>query len=461
MRYEVTMKKSFQILKELTIPVEHDNKEEHVEWFKSNIYVIDTIIQEVKALESNSEVDIGEINRKRVIELLTSITSTSSKRFAIHHLNIIFLESGLSGQARSIHTAQLEKVKKSYKEVIDFLEGKTKVINNLEIIPIPNQIMKAITKQQKGIIGDIKEKSDKEVFINILKRRIQKDYKELPDIAEKEILKINNDYEISKYLGSNFKSNEILTIRSLLVILSRKLKSGYITDTDKMIYIPWKEIYEECGIPKAVNGGYEPRLAQPIKEAILSKDGNLATKRWVKDEVNRTVIMTSFLLEVKPLESKVGLRFSSFLFLDKKKLENSTMMDNAGFVRFRKVNKTDIGLHLFLYLERYMSQHDERKKLNHETIIKICNLHRSYLKNKKRTTSEIERVFDDMVSQQTILSSWKKQPGTNDQPQYELVNLRYKNVGREITQEKQINIEKIINIAAKKVTKKLNKNKKR
>jgi hypothetical protein len=228
-----------------------------------------------------------------------------------------------------------------------------------------------------------------------------------------------------------------------------------------MIYIPWKEIYEECGIPKAVNGGYEPRLAQPIKEAILFKDGNLATKRWVKDEISRRVIMTSFLLEVKPLESKVGLRFSSFLFLDKKKLENSTMMDNAGFVRFRKVNKTDIGLHLFLYLERYMSQHDERKKLNHETIIKICNLHRSYLKNKKRTTSEIERVFDDMVSQQTILSSWKKQPGTNDQPQYELVNLRYKKRGNGEAREEQINIEKIINIAAKKVTKKLNKNKKR
>ncbi len=458
MRYEVTMKKSFQILKELTIPLERDNKEEHVEWFKSNIYVIDIIIQELEVLKLSSEVDIGEINRKRVIELLTSITSTSSKRFTIHHLNIIFLESGLSGQARSIHTAQLEKVKKLYKEVIDFLEGKTKVINNLEIIPIPNQIMKAITKQQKGIIGDIKEKSDKEVFINILKKTIQK---ELPDIAEKEILKINNDYEISKYLGVKFKSNEILTIRCLLVILSRKLKSGYITDTDKMIYIPWKEIYEECGIPKAVNGGYEPRLAQPIKEAILSKDGNLATKRWVKDEVNRTVIMTSFLLEVKPLESKVGLRFSSFLFLDKKKLENSTMMDNAGFVRFRKVNRTDIGLHLFLYLERYMSQHDERKKLNHETIIKICNLHRSYLKNKKRTKSEIERVFDDMVNQQTILSSWKKQPGTNDQPQYELVNLRYKKRGNGEAREEQINIEKIINIAAKKVTKKLNKNKKR
>jgi hypothetical protein len=452
------MKKSFQILKELTIPLERDNKEEHVEWFKSNIYVIDIIIQELEVLKLSSEVDIGEINRKRVIELLTSITSTSSKRFAIHHLNIIFLESGLSGQARSIHTAQLEKVKKLYKEVIDFLEGKTKVINNLEIIPIPNQIMKAITKQQKGIIGDIKEKSDKEVFINILKKTIQK---ELPDIAEKEILKINNDYEISKYLGVKFKSNEILTIRCLLVILSRKLKSGYITDTDKMIYIPWKEIYEECGIPKAVNGGYEPRLAQPIKEAILSKDGNLATKRWVKDEISRRVIMTSFLLEVKPLESKVGLRFSSFLFLDKKKLENSTMMDNAGFVRFRKVNKTDIGLHLFLYLERYMSQHDERKKLNHETIIKICNLHRSYLKNKKRTKSEIERVFDDMVNQQTILSSWKKQPGTNDQPQYELVNLRYKKRGNGEAREEQINIEKIINIAAKKVTKKLNKNKKR
>lgn len=156
--------------------------------------------------------------------------------------------------------------------------------------------------------------------------------------------------------------------------------------------------------------------------------------------------MTSFLLEVKPLENKVGLRFSSFLFSDKKKLEKSTMIDNKGFVRFRKVNRTDIGLKLFLYLERYMSQQDSIKKLDLTKIINICHLHDNYLKKKKRTIDDIERAFDDMVSQQTILSSWKKQEGINGQQQYEFVNLRYKKTEQ--------NLGKINNIPAKKVTKK-------
>jgi len=454
------MKKSIQILKELTIPYEYDNNEEQIEWFKSNIYLIDTIIQEIEALGPNHDVDIGEINIKRVIDFSISITSILSKSKAIHNLNIIFLESGLSNQAKTIHKAQLAKVKNLYLEVIDFLEGKKKVINNPENIPIPNHIIKAMTKQQKGIIGDIKEKTERETFIKTLENTIRKDYKELPDIAKQEISKIDNKYEISKYLGSSFKSNEILTVRSLLVILYRKLKSGIITDTDKMEYISWKEIYEECGISIGKSGGYETRLTKPIREAILSKEGNLAKKRWVKDEGSDKVIMTSFLLEVKPLESKVGLRFSSFLFSDKKKLEKSTMIDNKGFVRFRKVNRSEIGLNLFLYLERYISQQDSIKTLDLNTIIKIFNLQSNYLKNKKRTIGEIERVFDDMVSQQTILSSWKKQEGINGQQQYEFVNLRYKKTEHKITQEKQINLGKIINITTKKVTKKLNKNKK-
>lgn len=455
------MKKSIQILKELTIPYEYDNNEEQIEWFKSNIYLIDTIIQEIEALGPNHDVDIGEINIKRVIDFSISITSILSKSKAIHNLNIIFLESGLSNQAKTIHKAQLAKVKNLYLEVIEFLEGKKKVINNPENIPIPNHIIKAMTKQQKGIIGDIKEKTERETFIKTLENTIRKDYKELPDIAKQEISKIDNKYEISKYLGSSFKSNEILTVRSLLVILHRKLKSGNIMDPDKNdIYIPWKEIYEECGISIGKSGGYETRLTKPIREAILSKEGNLGKKRWVKDEGSDKVIMTSFLLEVKPLESKVGLRFSSFLFSDKKKLEKSTMIDNKGFVRFRKINRSEIGLNLFLYLERYISQQDSIKTLDLNTIIKIFNLQSSYLKNKKRTVYDIERVFDDMVSQQTILSSWKKQEGINGQQQYEFVNLRYKKTEHKIPQEKQINLGKIINITTKKVTKKLNKNKK-
>ena len=168
------MKKSIQILKELTIPYKYDNNEEQIEWFKSNIYLIDTIIQEIEALGPNHDVDIGEINIKRVIDFSISITSILSKSKAIHNLNIIFLESGLSNQAKTIHKAQLAKVKNLYLEVIEFLEGKKKVINNPENIPIPNHIIKAMTKQQKGIIGDIHEKTDRETFIHTLKNTIKK-----------------------------------------------------------------------------------------------------------------------------------------------------------------------------------------------------------------------------------------------------------------------------------------------
>ena len=447
--------KSIQILNEIDIPTSDFNNQIHIEWVQSNIHLIDTIIEEIETLEPKFNEEIEEIPEKAIIEFIVSI---NFKELAIKRLNIIFRESRLSNKARSIHIKQLKKVKKLYIEVIEFLEGKKKVINNPESIPIPNHIMKAMTKQQKGIIGDIKEKTDREKFINTLENTIKKDYKELPDIAEKEISKINNDYEISKYLGFKINIHEIMIVRAILVIVSKMVELGKIKDTDKMIYILWKDIYEECGIPKAVKGGHEPKLAKPIKELILkNEEGNLTKQQWLKDDFSGRIIRSQFLLEVEPKGRKVGLHLSSWLFYDKKKLAKCTMMDNKGFVRFRKENRSEIGINLFLFLERYMSQKDEEKTLDLNTIIRIFNLNALYEKNKKRTIKEIEKAFNDMVAQRTVLKDWQQQKGVNEQLQYKFVNLNYKQ--KEIQQQEQVDIGKIVNIAAKKAVKKINKTK--
>ena len=128
-------------------------------------------------------------------------------------------------------------------------------------------------------------------------------------------------------------------------------------------------------------------------------------------------------------------------------------MDNKGLVRFKKVNKTDIGFSLFIWLERYISQQNRTKALNLTTIIKTLNLNEEYRKNKKRVVGYIERAFDDMASEKTIISGWKKQKGVKNQDQYEFTSLRYKESDK-ITKSDD-GMGKIINIVTAKVAKKL------
>jgi hypothetical protein len=448
--------KSIQIFNEINIASNEFDNETHIEWVKSNIYLIDTIIEEIETLPPSVNKEIGEIEEKAVINFI--VKGINSKELGRKQLNIIFLESILSDKARTIHIEQLKKVKKLYTEVVEILRHKKKVseIENPEDIPIPNHLMKAMTRQQNGSIRDIKDSKERIIIIAKLRNTIEKNFATSPTTKIQELAKLDNkdgDYVLDRYLGFNFEKHEILFVRSILVIIARMQSLGEIENTDGMIYIPWSKIYEEFGITKRKKGDFHTKLTKPIREMALNMDGNLRKSHLVIDEFTGRGLQTQFILETEPIGNKLGLKLSSFLFFNKEKLQNCTLMDNKGLVRFKKVNKTDIGFSLFIWLERYISQQNRTKALNLTTIIKTLNLNEEYRKNKKRVVGYIERAFGDMVSEKTIISGWKKQKGVKNQDQYEFTSLRYKESDK-ITKSDD-GMGKIINIVTAKVAKKL------
>jgi hypothetical protein len=253
------------------------------------------------------------------------------------------------------------------------------------------------------------------------------------------------------YLGANFTIYEIVFIRAIEVIVSKMISAGEIGNHFGLIYIPWYKIYEECGIAPRPEGGYEWKASKKIRD-VLKEGGNLRKTILVKNEFEQQIMDTSFILETQLRTTKVinhkvdsetktkseieetqnigvGLRLSSFLFFTpdyEAKLKMCTLMDNQGFIRFRKINKTQLGFSLFIWLERYISQHDKTKTLDLNTIIVNLNLVKEYKKNSKRTKEDIERAFNDMIEQTTLITGFKKEIGAKGQEQYIFTNARYK-----------------------------------
>ena len=60
------------------------------------------------------------------------------------------------------------------------------------------------------------------------------------------------------------------------------------------------------------------------------------------------------------------------------------------------------------------------------TIIVNLNLVKEYKKNSKRIKEDIERAFNDMIEQKTLITGFKKEIGVKGQEQYIFMNARYK-----------------------------------
>jgi hypothetical protein len=60
------------------------------------------------------------------------------------------------------------------------------------------------------------------------------------------------------------------------------------------------------------------------------------------------------------------------------------------------------------------------------TIIVNLNLVKEYKNKPKRTKEDIERAFNDMIEQKTLITAFKKEIGAKGQEQYIFTNARYK-----------------------------------
>jgi hypothetical protein len=332
-------------------------------------------------------------------------------------------------------------------------------INDLNIIQqnspatiIPNQVMKAMTGKQKGLLQDVRKNADtiKALLKSLIKNNTSITYEQKKEQIE-QIECGDISFQMDCYLGANFTIYEIVFIRAIEVIVSKMISAGEIGNHFGLIYIPWYKIYEECGIAPRPEGGYEWKASKKIRD-VLKEGGNLRKTILEKNEFEQQIMDTSFILETQLRTTKeinhkvdsetktkseieetqnigVGLRLSSFLFFTpdyEAKLKMCTLMDNQGFIRFRKINKTKLGFSLFIWLERYISQHDKTKTLDLNTIIVNLNLVKEYKNKPKRTKEDIERAFNDMIEQKTLITAFKKENGAKGQEQYIFTNARYK-----------------------------------
>lgn len=442
--------KSIQILNEIKIPSNEFKNAEHIEWIQSNNYLIDNIIKDIETIQPRfpdiKEEDvleiIGEIKKEAVIDFI--VTGINFKEIGEAQLNVIFFESSISKKAKSTHIGQLIKVKKLYIQLVEILQHKKKArdIDNPENIPIPNQVMKAMTGKQKGGLQDVRKNEDriKALLKSLIKNNTSITREQKIEQFE-QIERGDISFQMECYLGANFTLYEIVFIRAIEVIVSKMISAGEIENHFGLIYIPWHKIYEECGVAPRPEGGYERKASKKIRD-VLKEGGNLRKTILVQNEFEQQIMDTSFILEtqvrsIKVIKSEVeetqnigvSLRLSSFLFFTPdhdKKLKKCTLMDNLGFIRFRKINKTQLGFSLFIWLEQYISQGEKTKLLGLNTIIVNLNLVKEYKKNPKRTKEDIERAFNDMIEKKTLITDFKKEIGAKGQEQYRFTNARYK-----------------------------------
>jgi hypothetical protein len=103
-----------------------------------------------------------------------------------------------------------------------------------------------------------------------------------------------------------------------------------------------------------------------------------------------------------------------------------------------------------------MSQQNEAKIMDFDTVIRNMGLDYELTKNKKRTLCYIERSLDDMVKQKTILKNWIKQKGKNGQEQYKFIPIivsQSKSTSKSV--DENAIIYKAANIAVKKIESKI------
>ena len=212
----------------------------------------------------------------------------------------------LRSQTQDIYDQQLKHALDNlqiYLEAREMLIGEFKPQNHS--IVIQNQVMKAMTGKQKGLLQDVRKNADtiKALLKSLIKNNTSITYEQKKEQIE-QIECGDISFQMDCYLGANFTIYEIVFIRAIEVIVSKMISAGEIGNHFGLIYIPWYKIYEECGIAPRPEGGYEWKASKKIRD-VLKEGGNLRKTILVKNEFEQQIMDTSFILETQLRTTKV------------------------------------------------------------------------------------------------------------------------------------------------------------
>jgi len=343
---------------------------------------------------------------------------------------------------------QRDIIQKFQKAVNRFLAASS--LSNLSYVPTPNHLPKAINKKQKGELDELQTQEARV----LLRQKILEDTSLTQEQKNDYIAKINAPnsntsfkLELDRYLGSKLDPKVNIVLRALRAIVFEAVQSKKAESPHHPIKFSTNKLYELCGVTKHIKGGYHSTQTKNIIN-ILTKS-SLTEKILVKNEFDRIIKSTSFLLEVTFHSNKaeikknskqellpesiiqeqttyITIKVSDFLFANYiNQSGNYHLQDVDGYIRFRKLNDTTIGNELFLWLEIYLSRVNKTKEVNLDTIIKELMLEERYKHDPKRVKSAIERALKDMIEANTLIKDYKLVTGARGQEKYVFTNARY------------------------------------
>ncbi|CAF3761661.1 unnamed protein product [Rotaria magnacalcarata] len=186
------------------------------------------------------------------------------------------------------------------------------------------------------------------------------------------------------------------------------------------------EIYAEYGLPKNKQNKYDYNQTKPIKDIILNrnkKTDNALHKQILFKEGE--LYVTRFLLQVNPDEKttkgktqlkSIKLSMPEFLFIPNKNARNYYPLDTTGFKRFMEIkgmSKSVAAFNLAEFLEYYLSNPDQEREVNFDTLLKEAgnDFQERYKTSPTEIQQKIENILNNLVKAEYLIKSWRIEKG--------------------------------------------------
>lgn len=266
-----------------------------------------------------------------------------------------------------------------------------------------------------------------------------------PEILQKIEDDDNSNEIISHFIGIKLTKIELRILKTLRALVDRAFKLGEVQAYSHKVRIIRADFYKEYGLKPRPSGGYEDNQTKKIREVLFSGASNLTKRIFFNNSKNKTVLVTAFILKIEWNEEQNN--YFEFMLDDIIFVKDGTDKYSYYYEDLQGLNRlielmpnNDVAFDMHGYLEYSL-------KLNIQEfgITKIINTNDSllkrYHKDKRGTSTRIEKVLDKMIQAKTLISEWKKVEGKNE-IKYILTNIRQKEISNQTNTKNSNKINK-------------------
>jgi len=450
--------------------------------------------------------DVGQILKKIVAHQRINSNARLVLDIDIADIRHYFINLGIQSRI-PLDFNMLKKKNMSQKEIkqensriiSEIKEGTNKAIENVNLLlselnleeqkflgqPTFDSLLYSTRQKQKGNITEFASNKleDRNKALDLLASLIENDEALTREEKDQILNDIDNadannlSYEIDRWLGKKLTKPERRLLRVLRRIAYKLISKGKITGGGLSLYeveMPLSEIYEEWGLKKRTEGGFNEDTPKIIKSILFDRHSGLHAKILFK---HKLIMCTSYILQVQEIyrtvERKVNgmikkekqftdirIALPSFLFVSNNDTGKYYYQSLEGFKRFMAIDgiaQSDAAFNVAEYLECFLHSPLEIKPLNLQTMVEEAGLSELYLERPSRVIERIENILNKMVEAQYLISKWHfdRKGGKHGQGQYLLHNIRAQMFQKQEAKRKA----KIIPISKKITKSKSSKNK--